>query len=105
MLFEVIQEHQRQVLCGKCWSVLDTCVRVASCLLLQERSETKLKQFFEAYGPAEAAAMCYLLATSDKSMVGTQSCFTHLSSKISAPSLLRVACSQPAPRHRDLLQC
>lgn len=23
-------------------------------------------QFFEAYGPAEAAAMCYLLATSDK---------------------------------------
>ena len=51
MLCEVTQEHQRQVLCGKCWFVLDTCVRVASCLLLQERSETKLKQFFEGRRP------------------------------------------------------
>jgi hypothetical protein len=33
---------------------------------MQEHSAEKLKQFFEAYGPAEAAAMCYLLATSDK---------------------------------------
>jgi hypothetical protein len=35
-------------------------------VVLQERSGEKLKQFFEAYGPAEAAAMCYLLATGDK---------------------------------------
>ncbi len=32
---------------------------------LQERDASKLKHFFAAYGPAEAAAMCYILATSD----------------------------------------
>ncbi|KAF8069564.1 NUP155 [Scenedesmus sp. PABB004] len=31
----------------------------------QERAPEKLQQFFEAYGAAEAAAMCYLLATAD----------------------------------------
>ena len=38
-----------------------------SCLPLQfleERAGAKLEQFFKSYGPAEAAAMCILLATS-----------------------------------------
>jgi hypothetical protein len=33
--------------------------------LLSERDAPKLGQFFSAFGPAEAAAMCYLLVTSD----------------------------------------
>ena len=32
--------------------------------LLEERAAAKLEQFFKSYGPAEAAAMCILLATS-----------------------------------------
>ena len=31
--------------------------------ILEERSAARLEQFFVAYGPAEAAAMCFLLAT------------------------------------------
>eukprot|EP00878_Enallax_costatus_P016050 GHUV01016827.1.p1 GENE.GHUV01016827.1~~GHUV01016827.1.p1 ORF type:complete len:1150 (+),score=458.72 GHUV01016827.1:567-4016(+) len=34
--------------------------------LLAERSADKLKQFFDAYGAPEAAAMCYLIGTQDR---------------------------------------
>jgi hypothetical protein len=50
---------------------------VCACVVLQERSAEKLKQFFEAYGPAEAAAMCYLLATSNQGLVGARESVTH----------------------------
>lgn len=33
-------------------------------------------QFFEAYGPSEAASMCYLLATSDKQSMVSCKCIT-----------------------------
>jgi hypothetical protein len=49
--------------CAACFAYADMA---CSPVVLQERSGEKLKQFFEAYGPAEAAAMCYLLATGDK---------------------------------------
>jgi hypothetical protein len=32
-------------------------------LILEERSTTKLEHFFRSYGPAEVAAMCFMLAT------------------------------------------
>lgn len=32
--------------------------------ILEERSAAKLEQFFRSYGAAEAAAMCFMLATS-----------------------------------------
>jgi hypothetical protein len=53
----------------------ELCCLMCLCGAVQDHSpekHQKLKQFFEAYGPAEAAAMCYLLATSDKhSMVSS----------------------------------
>jgi nuclear pore complex protein Nup155 len=35
--------------------------------VLEERSAAKLEQFFRIYGAAEAAAMCFMLATSPSS--------------------------------------
>ena len=32
-------------------------------LILEERNAAKLEQFFRSYGPAEVAAMCFMLAT------------------------------------------
>ena len=32
-------------------------------LILEERSAAKVEQFFRSYGPAEVAAMCFMLAT------------------------------------------
>ncbi len=39
--------------------------------ILEEGSAEKLEQFFQAYGPAEVACMCLLLATSSASLVST----------------------------------
>ncbi|KAK9837777.1 hypothetical protein WJX74_004885, partial [Apatococcus lobatus] len=39
--------------------------------ILEEGSAEKLEQFFQAYGPAEVACMCLLLATSPASLVST----------------------------------
>lgn len=61
--------------CGVCGKVLSVIVMVvlyvyrpacrpSPAQLLEERSSAKLEQFFKSYGPAEAAAMCVLLATS-----------------------------------------
>lgn len=41
--------------------------------MFEERSSTKLEQFFKSYGPAEVAAMCFLLVNAppaDASVVG-----------------------------------
>ncbi len=40
------------------------CPAARAAQLLEERAGAKLEQFFKSYGPAEAAAMCVLLATS-----------------------------------------
>jgi hypothetical protein len=50
--------------------------------ILEERSGARLEQFFGAYGPAEAAAMCFLLATQPPAAVppvrALSACFTFL---------------------------
>jgi hypothetical protein len=63
--------------------------------MLQERSGEKLKQFFEAYGPAEAAAMCYLLATADKQSMVSQSTVLqyNLSTSSMQADILTAGCS------------
>lgn len=38
--------------------------------LLEQRDAAKLEVFFKSYGPAEAAAMCILLATAGPPQVG-----------------------------------
>ena len=40
--------------------------------LLEQRDATKLEVFFKSYGPAEAAAMCILLATAGPPQVGAR---------------------------------
>lgn len=62
------------------------------CLLtvvyLQERSPDKLKQFFDAYGAPEAAAMCYLVATQERqSMVSCKATAAACRGSRNAPTL------------------
>ena len=47
----------------------------ALAIILEEKNSAKLEQFFRAYGPAEVAAMCFMLATQPASILPQVICW------------------------------